>query len=295
MRANSLLIIAAVCLSAVLAAGAPASACPGEGACRVDEGDYYLVLPETGAIARAPPVVMFLHGYGGRGDRDIADGGLAKPFLARGYAVIVPQGLPRGDGSPTNWAVRDGWQYRRDDVAFIGSVLDDAAARFGLDRGRVLLTGFSRGGSMVWDVACSAPGTAAAYAPVAGGFWRPHPASCAGPVRLFHIHGFTDATVPLEGRPVAGGALVQGDIYEGLQLWRETNQCGTRAGEQVARTGGDAGADGPYWRKTWTDCAEGALSFVLHPGGHGLPAGWSDMILDWFETLPAAAGPSPSN
>ena len=61
--------------------------------------------------------------------------------------------------------------YGRDDVAFIRSVIDDAAERFHLDRDRVLLTGFSRGASMVWDVACIAPDTATAYASVSGGFW----------------------------------------------------------------------------------------------------------------------------
>ena len=41
---------------------------------------------------------------------------------------------------------------------------------------------------------------AAAYAPVAGSFWRPHPdmEACAGPVDLLHTHGWRDKTVPLD-------------------------------------------------------------------------------------------------
>jgi polyhydroxybutyrate depolymerase len=25
---------------------------------------------------------------------------------------------------------------------------------------------------------------------------------------------------------------------------------------------------------------------ALFPGGHGVPAGWADMMLDWYEALP---------
>ena len=92
----------------------------------------------------------------------------------------------------------------RDDVA----EGHDAAAR-GVDRSRVLLAGFSRGGSMVWDVACHAPVTARAYAPVAGAFWEPLPASCQGGADLFQTHGWADRVIPLEGRSVAGGRWIR--------------------------------------------------------------------------------------
>ncbi|MCY4334515.1 MAG: hypothetical protein OXC60_07545, partial [Litoreibacter sp.] len=41
--------------------------------------------------------------------------------------------------------------------------------------------------------------------------------------------------------------------------------------------------DESFWRRSWDNCAAGALEFVLHPGAHGVPRGWSDMALDWFE------------
>jgi polyhydroxybutyrate depolymerase len=140
---------------------------------------------------------------------------------------------------------------------------------------------------MVWDIACLAPGTAAAYAPVAGGFWDPLPEGCAGPAHILHTHGFTDRVVPLEGRPIGDGDFraQQGDIYAGLAIWRRTLGCGTRADAEEAA--------GDIWRKTWSGCrAGGSLTFVLHPGEHAIPRDWQDMALDWFEELPAppAAG-----
>ena len=257
---------------------ATAAACPGVDAppCAVADGEYCVVLPEVGD---APPVLIFLHGYNGDA-ADVLRAGFASTFLARGYAAVAPQGLPLGPNRGTNWAVDDGREHARDDVAFLSAVLNDAAARFGFNRGRVLMAGFSRGGSMVWDVACTAPDTAAAYAPVAGGFWRPYPSGCAAPVRLLHTHGFSDTTVPLEGRLLRGGPAEQGDIYEGLKLWRKIDGCGARASRHDTRE--------PFWRKDWTDCAAGDLAFALHSGGHGVPEAWAEMALEWFEAPPRA-------
>lgn len=259
---------------------ATAQSCGGEEACEVEGGAYHIALPDGWS---GGPAVLHLHGFGGSGEKVIRNTGFVDRILARGYAVIAPSGLPGplafNGGNPPDWAVRDGLDYARDDVAFMAAVLDDATARHGVARDRVLMTGFSRGGSMTWEVACLAPGLAAAYAPTAGGFWLPEVTDCAGPVRLFHIHGFADPVVPLEGRriPVEEG-VTQGDIWRGLTLWRAENTC--RSNAALHRI------EGGFWQKNWL-CEEGSLSLALHEGGHSLPPGWVSLVIDWFEE-PAA-------
>jgi polyhydroxybutyrate depolymerase len=254
-----------------------ALACPGAAEpCQVEGGAYLALLPEP-ADGVARPVLLHLHGWGASA-KDVLRAGFSARFLARGFAVIAPQGLKDAPDQNTDWSVRDGQSHPRDDVAFVERVLDDAARRFGLDRDRVLLSGFSRGSSMVWDIACTAPATARAYAPVAGGFWHPEPATCAGPVHLLHTHGFADVTVPLEGRVLRGGAMAQSDIFEGLKLWRRVDGCGDRAGAHDTA--------GPIWRKAWTDCAAGSVELALHSGTHGVPDGWAELAIDWFLALP---------
>jgi polyhydroxybutyrate depolymerase len=260
-------VAAAMCATAAMA-------CPGaEAPCRLAEGEYRIVLPETAPRG----AVVFLHGWAALAEGIVLTDPLARDVAARGYALIAPQGVARGDSGRPDWAVRDGRGHSRDDVAFLRAVMDDAAGRFGIDRGAVLLAGFSRGGSFVWDAACAAPDLAAAYAAVAGGFWRPHPAACAGPVRLHHTHGFSDTVVPLEGRRLRED-VAQADVFAGLDLWRATNGCGSRAGAHAV--------EGPVWSKRWTDCAAGALSLVLHAGGHDVPGWWAGRVLDWFEAQP---------
>lgn len=254
--------------------------------CSVAMGSYHILVPDDGARRPLPAVVHF-HGFGGSGAGVIGSQGMTAAILARGYALIAPNGMPREGRKGGTWSFIPGLPKRRDERAFVGQVLDDAAARFGIDRERILLTGFSIGGSLTWYMACEEPGAFAAYAPVAGGFWRPHPETCAGPVKLLHTHGWKDVTVPLEGRPVRGGAIRQGDIFEGFQVWRRMNGCGGGRPDRFDMTG-------PFWRRAWTDCAPGtALEMAMHAGAHGVPKGWADMALDWFETV--VPRPAPAN
>lgn len=251
--------------------------------CRIATGEYDVELPPD---TTAPvPAVVFLHGYGSTGAETMRNRGLVNAMLARGYAVIAPSGSPMPGRDGRNWNFRPE-AGERDDIAFIEAVRDDAAGRFGLDRSRILLAGFSVGGSMVSYLACADPTAFAAYAPVSGGFWRPHPNRCEGPVRLLHTHGWTDTTVPLEGRILGGGTLddpgvfAQGDIFRTMEIWRAANGCDQLRADAFV-------TEGPFWRRSWTRCAPGsALELALFPGDHRIPDGWATLALDWFEGLP---------
>ncbi|MEM8792598.1 MAG: PHB depolymerase family esterase [Pseudomonadota bacterium] len=260
-------------LAALLFLTAPALAeTPCAQGCSTDLGDYHLVLPEgTGPF----PVLMHLHGMGGTG-AGVARGASAKVALARGYAVIAPTGWQPVSRYPKNWGVYDGRTYSRDDIAFLRGVLADAAAKAPIDPDRVLLSGFSRGGSMVWDIACRAPDLARAYAPVAGAFWVPEITACEAPVDLFHTHGWLDRTVPLEGRPIPGATITQGDVFGALFTLREANGC-------VNRQPKESRIEDARWWRSWSDCTHARIDLMLHPGGHGVPRGWADLALDWFE------------
>lgn len=268
----------------LVALAAASVACPGmvradcaeaSGPCQIDTGEYHIRVP---GVEHGPAVFM-LHGAGGSGAGMMGRTRVIDALLARGYAVIAPTGGRSFGNGGASWGFLRQWPGR-DETAFLKAVADDAAARFGLDRSRMVLAGFSAGGFMTTYLACETPGLFSAYAPVAGGFWRPQPTECAAPVRLFHTHGWTDRTVPLEGRPLRGGAFVQGDIFAGLGLWRDTNSCDSHAPQTLGQTG-------DFLRRGWPGCAPGsALEFALFPGGHIIPDGWADMILDWYEAPP---------
>ncbi|THH35983.1 polyhydroxybutyrate depolymerase [Aliishimia ponticola] len=281
--AKAIALSAAIAFGVATSANAQDCAAP-DNACEVPTGSYFAALPD------GPPkgAVMFLHGFGSSGAGSLSMSGMVRTFTEAGLAVIAPNGTPREGRNGRTWSFHPDRPAARDELPFLASVKKDAATRFGFDPDTVMLSGFSIGGSMVSYVACFQPDLFAAYAPVAGGMWRPQPQDCAGPVRLMHTHGWNDGVVPLEGRTVRGAdayapdAFVQGDVFHSIALWRETNDCRTH--DPDARS-----ADGLLWRRDWSEnCAPGSsLSFVMHPGGHAVPNGWAEMALEWFEAQTA--------
>ena len=209
-------LIAAVLL---LWSGAANAGClDAEAACEIPTGTYHIERPPGIDPAVKLPAVAFLHGWGASGAATLSNRGMVDTLLARGYAVIAPDGRKRDSGTGRTWDFHPARSTTamRDEAAFLDAVADDAAARFAIDRDRVILAGFSIGGSTTSYIACKTPTTFAAFAPVAGSFWNPLPETCAGPVRLLHVHGWTDTTVPPEGRRlrvgITQGVCIDGDL-----------------------------------------------------------------------------------
>ncbi len=245
--------------------------------CTVTGGEYYAASPK--AVAE-PPAVIWLHGYARSGKAMIQKPAYVDPFIRRGFAVIMPSGQSFPGNKALDWGVADGYDWSRDDIAFLRVVRADAVERFGLDPSRILIAGFSRGGSMVWDVACQAPELARGFAAVAGAFWEPMVKECAAPVHLSHTHGFKDRMVPFEGREMSwdGIDFVQGSVMKGVDVWRRVNAC-------MGSAKNSFGNDGSM-QKDWPKCAAGSIRLRLTKGGHGVPKGWREEVLDWFEDLP---------
>lgn len=266
------ILYAALCVIAWSTTAGAQSCGDADTPCKVETGTYHVILPDGDPRG----AVMLLHGGGGRG-KGLLNTNLARQSIERGFVFIAPNGVHPGHRFPNNWSVRaDNSTFQTDDIVFLGDVLDHVSETTGVDRTKIMLAGFSRGGSMVWDVACHAPNLARAYAPSAGAFWDALPETCEGPVDLIHTHGWNDRTVPLEGRPLRNGTIHQGDVWASLKILRDTNGCTSRQPTRSA-------VEGERWLKHWEECDAGRIDLMLHPGGHGSPTGWAPYILDWFE------------
>lgn len=198
-----------------LAVPFPVLACGAETDCDVGERSYRITLPETPPAGKKVGAILYVHGYRGKAARVMKHKGLLRAANELGVAFIAAQS--HGDdwsipGAPTQSVDR-----QVDELAYFEAVVDDVEKRFPIDRNRLLVTGFSAGGMMVWNLACDRPDLFTGFVPMSGTFWRPIPETCAGaPVNLFHYHGTGDQIVPLKGRPVAD--THQGDVWKAAAL-----------------------------------------------------------------------------
>lgn len=122
---------------------------------------YQVFVPSLAAGGDAPPVILFLHGSGERGDDGVAqtESGLGPYVRAhrRSFPAIVvfPQ-VPK----------HQEWSGQSGDVAL--AALDAATQEFNGDTARTYLTGMSMGGYGTWELALRDPTRFAALVPVCG-------------------------------------------------------------------------------------------------------------------------------
>ncbi len=249
--------------------------CGREAPCSTATGTYHLMPPPNWDGAAPLPAVIFYHGHNSSGASVFRSSGLKGTFSQNGYLVIAPNGDTAPGSTTRRWPARPSGRDQRDDIAFTLEVVADAAQRLPLIKDQIYVSGFSAGGSMAWMMACYEGHRFAGFASVAGALRRPNPAQrCpGGPVRLLQIHGFADTQVPFEGRGIRDWH--QGDVFESLGLLRATNQCRSNPDTITLDT--------PFRCRNWNSCQGGALALCIHDGGHGLPKGWTDTALEWFE------------
>lgn len=162
---------------------------------RLGDRSYRIDLPADPVGA---PLIVGLHGGGGSADQFARSSGLSRPANRQGYAVVYPEGTGRAGTWNGGYCCGSAQRRGVDDVAFLDALIADAVRRFGLDAGRIYLTGMSNGAIMAETYAALRPRRVTAVAGVAGTMdtdsVRPR-----GAVPLLHIHGTEDDMVPYAG------------------------------------------------------------------------------------------------
>ncbi|MCB1541757.1 MAG: prolyl oligopeptidase family serine peptidase [Rhodoblastus sp.] len=268
----------AVCILAglaSLAAARAASVCDASTPCEVASGRYYVRPPAGWDGARALPVAVYFHGYRSSAADAMADAALGEALSKAGVLLVAPDGL---DG---RWTIAGKLSAGRDDIAFVRDVLADLRRRYPIDERRLVATGFSAGGFMVWQIACAAGDLFAAYAPISGAFLDPIPENCpTGPASLRHVHGTADVVVPMSGRWIAGGRVRQSDVDASVARLREIDGCAERPKREERR--------GELVCRVWPAgaCASGReIELCLHGGGHSFEPDWIVDAVNWAGRL----------
>lgn len=155
---------------------------------------------ETSGQTGEMPLVVVLHGYGGKALGD----GLRFIELAdlHGFAVCWPQGAEDGTGHSC-WNVGYPFQadYRIDDTAYLRRLVRRLQNDYGLSRKNVFLTGMSNGGEMCYKMAAEHPETFSAIASIAGLTLTSMSTDYRRPIPFMEVHGTADSVSAWCGDP----------------------------------------------------------------------------------------------
>lgn len=256
--------------ASLMLSAAPALACGPDDDCTVGARTYRIVMPEGHDGVTKVPVIAYAHGYKGTAAGVMRNGSLRRLASDLGAALLAFNAV---DGS---WILPNHPRQMDSDGAgeftYVDAVLDDAAARFALDEARVMATGFSGGGMLIWNLACARSDRFAGFAPISGTFWLEPPDTCQGPVAsIVHIHGDNDRTVPLEGRAI--GPTKQGEVDEALAMYGAYGSFGAPA----QATYGDLACE------EQSNPQGDMLSFCLFEGGHSFRTEYVRFAFEKFE------------
>lgn len=249
--------ITALILAIGLGVAAPAAACGPDTDCPLGDRTYRIQMPE--GVDGPVGALIFSHGYRGSAKGTMRNKGLRALANELGVALVATKSASQDwliPGVPENIA-EDGSK----EFEYYDALIDELEAKFGIDRTRLVASGFSAGGMMVWNLACYRGESFRAFIPIAGTFWRPVPGACPSfPVNLVHIHGTSDKIVPLEGRKIA--QTYQGSVPKALALLRAAGDFGDPlAGSQI---------EGDLACTRWSNADGMTLASCEHPGGHSI-------------------------
>ena len=147
----------------------------------------YIRVPPTYNASRPTPLIILLHGAGGRGDTIAATFGSRTDAL--GAIVLAP------DSMGTTWDILTGYDFE-EDVPFINLVLDQVFDRCNIDTSRIAILGFSDGASYALTLGLSNGDQLAGVVAFSPGFFELEQPRGTPP--FFISHGTSDVVIPID-------------------------------------------------------------------------------------------------
>jgi len=211
---------ATVCLTA--AASAPAAVddfIPGVMTIGDFSRPYRLYIPENYDPDKSYPIILFLHGAGGRGDDNIKNANEASVLLPHVRMpeyeafILAPQ-----------LATTDNTWWLSGPMQAAMNTIDDLAGQYNIDLNRQYMTGVSLGGHGTWQGMDEANfGTRFAAGVVVCGWYQPAKAPNFVTKPMWAFHGALDTTISVQqARNMINAIILQG----GQPLYTEYPDAG---------------------------------------------------------------------
>ncbi len=240
--------------------------------------EFFVHAPPTYDGSRSVPLVLVLHGGGGKADKMDKLTGFNAVSDAKGFIVVYPQGKDKAwnDGREFKTLFK---KKKRDDVKFLGDVVKAMVRDYNIDPFMVFSTGISNGGFMSYRLATENPETFAAVAGVVAQVsenLRDNHLP-AKPIPVMMILGDDDPLVPYSGGEITVLGAKRGKVVSGgdsLKLWADNNDCVTNP---ITTYYDDIDPDdGSVVRREEcsSDDNKDVILLTVEGGGHTWPGGW---------------------
>jgi polyhydroxybutyrate depolymerase len=233
----------------------------------------YQVHVSARRASQALPLVLVLHGGGGRGDGMRTLTGMDSSSDTAGFIVVYPDGVEKNwsDGRGTSESEKLGV----DDVAFLSSLVKQLSSELNADPKRIYATGISNGGFMSARLACDASSVVAAVAVVAATIPENVRVNCkpSRAVPFMLIHGMADSFVLESGGTMTkGNGGVIASTAQTVALWRDLNKCSSPAKISEINPANDGTS---ITLERYTGCVSGSevVFYKVMNGGHTWPGG----------------------
>jgi polyhydroxybutyrate depolymerase len=215
--------------------------------------------------------VFVLHGGGGDGLKIAETSDMAIEANTHGFLAVFPN-----SGNDQWNDGRENVDPNKDDIGFLGAVVNDLDARMEIDPSRVALCGASNGGLMTHRIAYQFPGMFRAYATVvanvAAGVASTAPVASV-PMMMFN--GTADRLMPWAGGEIPGGndgADGGGTVTStmaAVEAWAAANQTTGVAETLLPNL---AALDGcRVYRRVYTGGLKPLTLYRVEGGGHTWP------------------------
>jgi polyhydroxybutyrate depolymerase len=207
-------------------------------------------------------LVINYHGYQNTALRTAQRTNMGVEADRAGFILVFPQGVD----NPPSWNAGVGAfgpTGDADDVQFTRDLISYFEHNYCVDVHRIYVTGYSLGGGMAYRIACALSNQIAAFATVAGAFYR-IPGGCnpSRPLPVLEIHGQADQYAPYDGNTYMGMAAVQ--TY--LNFWLAHDKCNLSS-KVIFQKADVTGLE-------WSHCANGTVieHYRISDGGHVWPS-----------------------
>ncbi|HKY92763.1 MAG TPA: alpha/beta fold hydrolase [Nevskiaceae bacterium] len=226
----------------------------------------------TTARSTAPALLILLHYKGGNAEDMAALTQVQLLVRDFGIWVALPESVLGGwNNDPAN-------DTGVDDVGYLSRLIDSATARFGLNRSRIYLAGYSAGGFMALRYACEQPSRVAAVASVAAALSIQQNARCypSVPTPIAMINGTGDSRVRYDAS--TGMLTVPGTA----RRWAQINGCPTGPSHSLLpdlAPGDKTRVEMDQWKACGASGTGEVRLYTVDDGGHTWPDSDNNCLL----------------